>query len=88
MPCRQSIDAVEEYQLPSIKYRVSDIRATVFLSEYKGWADTTKEDRIQACYQHAWLKCMSNEMMTNKSFRERMGVEELIVFATIKTYAI
>ena len=61
---------------PPIKYRVSDIRTTVILSEYKGWADTTKEERIQACYQHACLKYMSNEMMTNKSFRERMGVEE------------
>ena len=48
----------------------------MILSEYKGWPDTTKEERIQACYQHACLKYMSNEMMTNKSFRERMGVEE------------
>ena len=67
---------VEEYQLPPIKYRVSDIRTTVILSEYKGWAGTTKEERIQACYQHACLKYMLNEMMTNKSFRERMGVDE------------
>lgn len=72
----KALAGVEEYQLPPIKYRVSDIRTTVILSEYKGWADTTKEERIQACYQHACLKYMSNEMMTNKSFRERMGVEE------------
>lgn len=72
----KALAGVEEYQLPPIKYRVSDIRTTVILSEYKGWSDTTKEERIQACYQHACLKYMSNEMMTNKSFRERMGVEE------------
>lgn len=72
----KALAGVEEYQMPPIKYRVSDIRTTVILSEYKGWADTTKEERIQACYQHACLKYMSNEMMTNKSFRERMGVEE------------
>lgn len=72
----KALAGVEEYQLPPIKYRVSDIRTTVILSEYKGWAETTKEERIQACYQHACLKYMSNEMMTNKSFRERMGVEE------------
>ena len=72
----KALAGVEEYQLPPIKYRVSDIRTTVILSEYKGWADTTKEERIQACYQHACLKYLSNEMMTNKSFRERMGVEE------------
>lgn len=72
----KALAGVEEYQLPPIKYRGSDIRTTVILSEYKGWAETTKEERIQACYQHACLKYMSNEMMTNKSFRERMGVEE------------
>ncbi len=72
----KALAGVEEYQLPPIKYRVSDIRTTVILSEYKGWAETTREERIQACYQHACLKYMSNEMMTNKSFRERMGVEE------------
>lgn len=72
----KALAGVEEYQLPPIKYRVSDIRTTVILSEYKGWAGTTKEERIQACYQHACLKYMLNEMMTNKSFRERMGVDE------------
>ncbi len=72
----KALAGIEQYQLPPIKYRVSDIRTTVILSEYKCWADTTKEERILACYQHACLKYMSNEMMTNKSFRERMGVEE------------
>lgn len=72
----KALAGVEEYQLTPIKYRVSDICTTVILSEYKGWADKTKEERVQACYQHACLKYMSNEMMTNKSFRERKGVEE------------
>lgn len=72
----KAVEAIENYQLPAIKYRISDIRTTIILSEYQEWRDTTREERVQACYQHACLKYLSNEMMTNKSFRERMGVEE------------
>lgn len=72
----KALASIEQYQLPAIKYRVSDIRTTIILSEYKTWIDTSKEERIQACYQHACLKYLSNEMLTNKSFRERMGVPE------------
>lgn len=72
----KALEAVERYQLPPIKYKVSDTRTTIILSEYKNWKDTTKEERVQACYQHACLKYVSNEMMTNKSFRERMGLED------------
>lgn len=72
----KAVEAIEQYQLPAIKYRVSDIRTTIILSEYREWSDTTREERVQACYQHACLKYLSNEMMTNKSFRERMGVTD------------
>lgn len=72
----KALASIEQYQLPPIKYRVSDIRTTIILSEYKTWSETSKEERIQACYQHACLKYLSNEMLTNKFFRERMGVAE------------
>lgn len=72
----KAVEAIEQYQLPAIKYRVSDIRTTIILSEYREWSDTTREERVQACYQHACLKYLSNEMMTNKSFRARMGVTD------------
>lgn len=70
------VEAIEQYQLPAIKYRVSDIRTTIILSEYREWRETTREERVQACYQHACLKYLSNEMMTNKSLRTRMGVTD------------
>lgn len=72
----KAVEAIEQYQLPAIKYRVSDIRTAIILSEYREWSDTTREERVQACYQHACLKYLSNEMMTNKSFRARMGVTD------------
>lgn len=72
----KALTAIEKYQLPPIKYRVSDIRTTIILSAFKKWSDTSKEERVMACYQHACLKYLSNEMLTNKSLRERLGVDE------------
>lgn len=72
----KAISAIERYQLPPIKIRVSETRTTVIISAYKSWSDTSKEEKIQACYQHACLKYLSNEMLTNKSLRERFGLAE------------
>ena len=72
----KALAAIEKYQLPPIKYRISDIRTTIILSAYKTWSEISKEERVQACYQHACLKYLSNEMLTNKSLRERLGVDE------------
>lgn len=72
----KAVEAIELHQLPPIKFRVSETRTTVTIFAYKTWSEISKEERIQACYQHACLKYLSNEMMTNKSLRERFGVEE------------
>lgn len=72
----KALTAIEKYQLPPIKYRVSDIRTTIILSAFKKWSDTSKEERVMACYQYACLKYLANEMLTNKSLRERLGVDE------------
>lgn len=72
----KALATIEKYQLPPIKYRVSDIRTTIILSAYKTWSEISKEERVLACYQHACLKYLSNEMLTNKSLRESLGVEE------------
>lgn len=72
----KAVTAIEQYQLPPFRVRVSDTRTTVCLFAYKTWSELTKEERIQACYQHACLKYMSGEMLTNKSLRMRLGVAE------------
>lgn len=33
-------------------------------------------ERIDACYQHACLKYVSNDKMTNKSLRQRLGIDD------------
>ena len=34
-----------------------------------------KEDRIRACYLHACLQYVQRKNMTNRSLRERFGIE-------------
>lgn len=43
----KALSAIEKYKLPAIKYRVSEIRTSIILTEYKTWAQTTKEERLQ-----------------------------------------
>lgn len=38
--------------------------------------DIDKKDRVRACYQHACLKYVSNEKMTNQSLRDRFQIED------------
>lgn len=38
--------------------------------------DMSKDDRIRACYQHACLKYVSNETLTNTSLRQRFEISE------------
>lgn len=66
----------ELYQLPAIKIQVKENRTTVCLYSYKKLIDIDKNEKIQACYQHACLKYVSNESMTNQSLRERFGIED------------
>lgn len=35
-----------------------------------------KKDKIRACYQHACLRYVSNDQMTNASLRERFSIED------------
>jgi ATP-dependent DNA helicase RecG len=66
----------ELYQLPAINVFVQERRTTVILYSYKKLNDIDKKEKIQACYQHACLKYVSNDKMTNQSLRERFGIKE------------
>jgi ATP-dependent DNA helicase RecG len=36
----------------------------------------SKDDKVRACYQHACLRFVSNEQMTNSSLRERFSIDD------------
>lgn len=65
----------ELYQLPAINIAKQEKRTIVSMYAYKSLNDTDKNDKIRACYQHACLKYVSNEKMTNQSLRERFGID-------------
>ena len=66
----------EIYQLPAVNFLVSEKRTRITLYSYKELNDLDKKNKIWACYQHACLKYVSNDKMTNQSLRERFQIEE------------
>ena len=65
----------ELYQLPPINVIVTENRTHVSIYSYKTLNNLDKKEKIRACYQHACLKYVSNEKMTNQSLRERFKIE-------------
>ncbi len=70
------IHAVEVYQLPAPDFRVGHQRTVVILFGPKDFENMDRDDRIRACYQHAALKWVMSERMTNQSLRERFHLPE------------
>ena len=66
----------ELYQLPPINVFVTENRTNVTMYCYKTLNNLDKKEKISACYQHACLKWVSNEKMTNQSLRERFKIED------------
>lgn len=65
----------ELYQLPAPLFTSSDIHTKVILYAPKQLRSMDKADKIRAVYQHACLKWVSNDFMTNQSLRGRFNIE-------------
>lgn len=65
---------VEAYQLPAPSFVVKDQAMVVTLYSRLPLKDMSKDDRVRACYQHACLKYVSNEVLTNTSLRQRFEI--------------
>lgn len=66
----------ELFQLPPINVTTDENRTKVTIYSYKKLNDLDKKEKIRACYQHACLKWVSNEKMSNQSLRERFKIED------------
>jgi len=64
----------ELFQLPPINVIAAERRTRVTMFSYKKLNDLDKSEKIRACYQHACLKYVSNEKMTNQSLRDRFKI--------------
>lgn len=67
---------IELYQLPPLNVIVAESRTRVTMYSYKVLLDLDKKEKIRACYQHACLKYVSNEKMTNQSLRDRFKIAD------------
>ncbi|MFY9809890.1 ATP-binding protein [Aquabacterium sp.] len=67
---------VELYQLPAPSFVLKQQGMVVTLYSRMALKDMSKDDRIRACYQHACLKYVSNEALTNTSLRQRFDISE------------
>jgi predicted HTH transcriptional regulator len=70
------VNGAEVYQLPAPEFRVDDVRTTCILYGQRPFTAMTREDRIRACYQHACLRYVLRETMTNQSLRKRFGLAD------------
>ncbi len=67
---------VEVFQLPAPDFIVTADHTRAVLFAHRKLADMDRRDRIRACYQHACLKYVSHDMMTNASLRHRFAIKE------------
>ena len=72
----KTLFSIELYQLPPLKFLLQENRTVVTLFSYRKFAELDKFERVAACYQHACLKYVSNDKMTNQSLRMRLGIDD------------
>lgn len=70
------IDSVEVFQLPAPEFNVNTKHTEAILFTYREFKDMDKSDRIRACYQHACLRFVCREQMTNESLRQRFAIDD------------
>ncbi len=70
------IFGAELYQLPAPDFQVKEKHFKAIMYAFKDLNDMDKNDKIRATYQHACLRYVSNEKMTNQSLRERFKIDE------------
>ena len=68
------VEEIEGYRLPAAEFRVKGDNTQVVLFGPKKFSDMTRPERAHACYQHACLRYVRGEPVTNMSLRERFGL--------------
>ncbi len=66
---------VEYYQLPAPEFTASERHTKVIMFAYRKFTEMDREDRIRACYQHAALLRVSNQIMSNATLRNRFSID-------------
>ncbi|MCB4756342.1 MAG: putative DNA binding domain-containing protein [Elusimicrobia bacterium] len=72
----KALFAIEVYGLPPVEFVDGPNAFKAILHRPRNFKQMTTEERLRACYQHCCLKFVSNDKMTNASFRQRLGLRE------------
>jgi ATP-dependent DNA helicase RecG len=70
------VNSVEAFQLPAPDFTTTHNRTVAVVFGHRQFETMNRADRTRACYQHAALKHVMREHMTNRSLRERFGLGE------------
>ena len=68
------VRAIEKSQLPPPLFEKPPGFTRSVVYAYRKFSDMDKQERIRACYQHACLRYVLNQSMTNASLRSRFGI--------------
>ena len=71
----RAVEAIEAMLLPAYQVQSGDDYTRVFLFPKKDVKEMTREERIQACYQHTCLLFEDRKAVTNLAMRERFGLD-------------
>jgi len=66
----------ELFQLPAPKISLYEENTKVALFAEVPYSSISREDKMWACYLHACIKQVQGEFLTNRSLRERFGLNE------------
>lgn len=72
----RAIAAIEEMHLPAPRIAKEESCTRVSLFPHKELNDMTKQEKIEACYQHACLLNEDGKVMNNQSVRERFNLKK------------
>jgi ATP-dependent DNA helicase RecG len=68
------VASIELFQLPAYNILTQEKHIRMIIYAYQKFVDMDRQDRIRACYQHACLKYVMNEKMTNTTLRDRFKI--------------
>ena len=72
----RAVEAIEQMQLPPYKAETGDYFTRITLYPRKSLEEMSKEERVQACYQHTCLLYEDRKPCNNQSIRERFGLDK------------
>ncbi|MEZ5872399.1 MAG: ATP-binding protein [Nitratireductor sp.] len=72
----KAIWEIEKENLPPPLFKVVGENTVVTLYRKRKFAETSKEDRLRACYQHACIRQQVGDLMSNSSLRDRLGLDK------------